>query len=168
MCFDLNRQTKRKLENENKRNTFFIYVSQVYMIRKTIILKVTITAKYIEYKHIGTKHWELLVVSPFTYSDCSVWIQLQNVENSIIKIFFWTLCWNMKSVSQVSLFNWVRNEVLISLILEKDLWIRGKLDLLMHVKNILWKVTTLNYTIYQKKNIRAYTSFKSILFKFFV
>ena len=48
-CFDLNGQTKRKLEDENKRNTFFIYVLQVYMIRKTIILKVNIT-KYIEYK----------------------------------------------------------------------------------------------------------------------
>ena len=49
LCFDLNEQTKRKLEDENKRNTFFIYVLQVYMIRKTIILKVNIT-KYIEYK----------------------------------------------------------------------------------------------------------------------
>ena len=49
LCFDLNGQTKRKLEDENKRNTFFIYVLQVYMIRKTIILKVNIT-KYIEYK----------------------------------------------------------------------------------------------------------------------
>ena len=83
---------------------------------------------------------ELVVVSPLAYTDYNVLIHLWNVENSIIKTFVWTFCWNMKSVFQVS--NWVHNKVFTSFILEMNLWTHDKPDVLMHENNILWEVTT--------------------------
>ena len=32
-CYDCNRQTKRKLEDGNKTNTFFMYVCKLYLIK---------------------------------------------------------------------------------------------------------------------------------------
>ena len=33
LCYDCNRQTKRKYEDKNKTNTFFMYVQQVYLMK---------------------------------------------------------------------------------------------------------------------------------------
>ena len=95
----------------------------------------------------------------------NITIKYTSIQISELQCFnSFTKCWKTTSSKSFGLsveiwgrfyrlvcFNWVRNKVSMSFILEKSFWIHDKLDILMHEKNILWEVKTPKYTVYKKK-----------------
>ena len=116
----------------------------------------------IEYKHknTGTSSCKSIRISKLqcfnSTTKCWKSVSLQTSFGLFVEIWSW--------FSKLVCFNWVRIEVFTSLLIEKNLWTYGKLDILMHEKNILWELTTPKYTVYIKKYIKASTSFKCMLF----
>ena len=99
-----------------------------------IILKDNIATNYIEYKHKNT-------VSSSCKSIRISKLQCFNSSAKCWKIVSWKPSFGLSvetwsRFSRLVCFNWVRNEVFTSFILEKTLWINDKLDVLMHEKNI--------------------------------
>ena len=77
------------------------------------------------------------VVSPLAYPDYNVLIHPRDTEKTVsIKHSFGLSVKIWSQFSRLVCFNWVRNEVFTSFILEKNLWIHDKLHVLIHEKKI--------------------------------
>ena len=113
---------------------------------KKIILKDNIATKYIEYKHknTGTSSSKSIRIAKLKCFNSST--KLVSLKPSFgLSVEIWS------QFSRLYCFDGVRNKVFTSLILEKNLWIHGKLDGLTHEKNILSEVKTPKYTVYKKR-----------------
>ena len=124
-----------------------------------MILKDNVATKDIEYKHknIETSSCKSLCISELQCFNSSVKCQ----KTVSIKSSFWLSAEMWSRFSRLVCFNSVRHKNFTSFVLEKNLWIYDKLDILMHENNILSEVTTPKYTVY--KNIIKAVTFKYIL-----
>ena len=107
---------------------------------KKIIVKKSITTKYIEYKqkkNNGTRtcnSYRISTVQSFNSAmKCRRTVSLKPFGLSV-EIWSW--------FSRLASFYWVCNKDFTSF-LETNLWTHDKLDIIMHEKDILWEVATL-------------------------
>ena len=124
-----------------------------------MILKYNVATKDIECKHknIKTSSCKSICISKLQFFNSSE----KRKKTVSIKSSFGLPVEMWSRFSRLVCFNSVRNKIFTSFILEKNLWIYDKLDILMHENNILSEVTTPKYTVY--KNIIKAVTFKYVL-----
>ena len=121
---------------------------------KKIILKDNIATKYIEYKHknTGASSSKSIRIAKLIFNLLLIFMCFNSSTKLVsLKPSFGLSVEIWSQFSRLYCFDGVRNKVFTSLILEKNLWIHGKLDGLTHEKNILSEVKTPKYTVYKKR-----------------